>query len=675
MNFLNPVLLPFLLLASLPIVIHLLNRLRYRSVKWAAIMFLISANRSSTRHARLRHYLILGCRCCLLFFFLLALARPLIGGWLGGQLAGAPDTVLLLLDRSASMEFTDPRIQVSKRAHAIKLFSEAAGLLRGKSRYVLVENVLREPREIGHPSDLNDSPMARATDTAADIPAMLNAAAEYIVNNPEGRTEIWIASDMQASNWFPASTEWKRVSSLLASMPQDVQVRLIMLNDEVRSNAMLAVRGVQRLRTGEDVSLRLNADVNRNSGIPGTFPVVLNLNGARSRIDIDMPGNELRFNRVLRLGEEEADGGWGMIELPADENPRDNAGYFVFGKERNLQTAIVGSAAPTLRFYALATVPDELNRATKTLSATNAGEVDWDGLSLLVWQANDQPGVASRMEDFIKSGGVMLCVPPGRAMAGPMDLDWQAPETAKADQPFRVTAWEENVGPLGKTGNGQNLPLAELEIVQRQLLEGIDANATNNTWIAIGEYADGQPFLLRRKLGDGWVYVCTTLPGESWSSLDTGLVLVPMIQRLLQLGGLRNSRVRMALSGEWELPPETLGAPWVSVDGAESKDPRWDAGVYASGTHLVALNRPMAEYEKARVDPDTVPSLFGKVRVKLIENRGTPENKRLSSEIWRSFVLFALLFMVIESILLLLESTSRKADHGFNRPSSDGAPA
>jgi hypothetical protein len=83
----------------------------------------------------------------------------------------------------------------------------------------------------------------------------------------------------------------------------------------------------------------------------------------------------------------------------------------------------------------------------------------------------------------------------------------------------------------------------------------------------------------------------------------------------------------------------------------------------------------MAESDKARVDADTVPSLFGEVRVKLVENRATPENKRLSSEIWRSFVLFALLFMVIESILLLLETTSRKVDHGFNRSSSGGAPA
>jgi hypothetical protein len=674
MSFLNPVILPLLLLASLPIIIHLLNRLRYRSVKWAAIMFLIAANRSSTKHARLRHYLILGCRCLLLLFFLLALARPMIGGWLGGHFAGAPDTVLILLDRSASMESTDPRLQMSKRARAIQLFREAEGLMRGKTRYVLVENVLREPREISGPGELEDYLMASATDTAADIPVMLNAAAEYIVNNPEGRTEIWMASDMQASNWLPTSKEWQRVSSLLASLPQDVRVRLIMLGDDVQANATLAVRDVERMHTGDAARLRLSADLNRTSRMKGSFPLVMNLNGARSQIDMTMPGNDFRFNRILDLGEESGGGGWGVIELPADENNRDNTGYFVFGGQHKIHTVLLGPDTAALRFYGLASVPDGETRVTQTLTPEGINELDWESLSLLVWQAGDLPDTAKQLEPFVQSGGVLLCIPPGVEAVGPLGLTWQAPELATSDQPFRVTSWEERSGPLARTGNGDNLPLAELDVIQRQLPAGLDADATNNTWIALAEYADGAPFLLRRAMGDGWVYLCTSLPGTDWSTLDTGLVLVPMMQRLLRLGGLRNTRVRMEVSGDWH-PKEQLDEPWVAVDGDESKDARWDAGIYASGNRLVALNRPLAEDDLHRVEAETIPALFGEVEVKLVENLGTREATRLSSEIWRSFVLFALLFMVLESMLLLMENSSRKADHGFNKTPTDGAVA
>ena len=191
MNFLNPVLLPLLVLASLPIIIHLLNCLRYRSVRWAAMMFLIKANKSSTRHARLRQYLILSCRCGLLFCFLFALARPIVGGWLGMQMAGAPETVLILLDRSASMESKDPRLQKSKRELAIQVFADAAEKGGGSSRYIFIDSVVKTPQEIGSPLELMDFPLASASDTAADIPSMLRVANEYLVNNPEGRAEIW----------------------------------------------------------------------------------------------------------------------------------------------------------------------------------------------------------------------------------------------------------------------------------------------------------------------------------------------------------------------------------------------------------------------------------------------------------------------------------------------------
>jgi len=38
----------------LPLIIHLLNRLRYKTVHWAAMIFLLKANRAATRRAKIR---------------------------------------------------------------------------------------------------------------------------------------------------------------------------------------------------------------------------------------------------------------------------------------------------------------------------------------------------------------------------------------------------------------------------------------------------------------------------------------------------------------------------------------------------------------------------------------------------------------------------------------------
>jgi len=45
--------------ASIPIVIHLLNRRRFRIVQWAAMRFLLAAQKKNTRRMRLEQLLLL----------------------------------------------------------------------------------------------------------------------------------------------------------------------------------------------------------------------------------------------------------------------------------------------------------------------------------------------------------------------------------------------------------------------------------------------------------------------------------------------------------------------------------------------------------------------------------------------------------------------------------------
>ena len=111
MTFLQPWVLLGLPLVFLPIIIHLLNRLRHRPKPWAAMRFLVSATRNSVSQTRLRQLLILLFRVMAVAMLVLFLARPLAGGWLGWALSPAPDAILILLDRSASMEMRSGGLQ------------------------------------------------------------------------------------------------------------------------------------------------------------------------------------------------------------------------------------------------------------------------------------------------------------------------------------------------------------------------------------------------------------------------------------------------------------------------------------------------------------------------------------------------------------------------------------
>src|SRR4051794_38943818 len=60
--------------ASIPIVIHLLNRRRFRIVTWAAMRFLLAAQRKNTRRMRLEQMVLLAVRTLLVLLLVLAMA-------------------------------------------------------------------------------------------------------------------------------------------------------------------------------------------------------------------------------------------------------------------------------------------------------------------------------------------------------------------------------------------------------------------------------------------------------------------------------------------------------------------------------------------------------------------------------------------------------------------------
>jgi len=73
---------------SIPIVIHLLTRLRRQQVQWAAMRFLTLAFREQKQRLRLEQWLLLLVRCLILLLLGLALGQPLLEMWLA-KLGGA----------------------------------------------------------------------------------------------------------------------------------------------------------------------------------------------------------------------------------------------------------------------------------------------------------------------------------------------------------------------------------------------------------------------------------------------------------------------------------------------------------------------------------------------------------------------------------------------------------
>ncbi|MEW6304221.1 MAG: BatA domain-containing protein [Verrucomicrobiota bacterium] len=645
MTFLEPSILWGLPLVLIPVIIHLINRLRHRPQPWAAMQFLILANRSSTSHAKLRQWLILLFRVLAVLMLVLFLSRPLAGGWLGWALSPAPDAIVILLDRSASMETTLPGSSLTRRQQALTMLTQAARQFDGRSHLVLIDSALRAPQSVANADALAELPQTAATDTAADLPAMLQTAVNWLIDNRAGTTELWIASDLQRSNWKPDDERWGALIAQLSSLQQRVRVRLLAFEAGRDVNTVVALQDLVRRAASGRSELRLALDLHRNVNRAEAFPLSLTVDGARSEVDVKMDGQSFRWRHQLPLAEDR-NGGWGKVELPADANARDNIAWFVYGPETMSRTAVVSDDAGQSRYFRLAALAAArgASQAADVIPSSNVASTRWDNYALVIWQLPLPQGeTEQRLRAFAESGGVLLFVPPGEA--GPQKFAgtaWGGKQLSAPEKNYRIAQWEEKEGPLAKTDEGLSLPVPELEVRRRQQITG-----ERNT---LASFDDGEAFLVRHNLGRGQAWFCATLPGVEWSTLGEGLVLVPMTQRLLQTGTRRLTQAVLASCGE--LSAVELAKSWTPVDATGQKDIRVNSGIYRSGDRLVAVNRPATEDEAESLESAAAQRLFGVLPFQMLtEERG--RDGRMSGEVWRMFLGAMLLFLLVEAVLIL----------------------
>ncbi len=256
MSFLQPAILLALPVIALPIVIHLINQRRFQTVHWAAMHFLLAANRMSRGYARLRQWLILAARTLAVAGLIFALSRPLSSGWLGLAGGGRVDTTIILLDRSASMSQLGPGGE-SKLQSGLRRLADSLDRLQS-NRYVLIESGRREPIELSSPAMMLEMPETEAVSETADLPAMLEVAAEYIRANRPSRCEMWICSDVRRADWKDDSGRWDAIREALLELPQMVRYHLLaypQLAPQNRSIRATRVRRVDRRRRCQTVDL------------------------------------------------------------------------------------------------------------------------------------------------------------------------------------------------------------------------------------------------------------------------------------------------------------------------------------------------------------------------------------------------------------------------------------
>lgn len=674
MNFLQPWMLIALPLAAIPIIIHLINQRRYQTTQWAAMMFLLTANRMNRGYARIRQWLILAFRALVIAALVLAVGRPLVSGSLGNGIVGSvfqqgSATAIVLVDRSPSMQARVGSSPLSKLDSGITQISDALETM-GVGRVVLIESNTMNPQELDSPNELVDLPQVGPSDATADLPAMLLAALDYINANRLGQTDVWICSDLRGQDWRSEDGRWRTLREAYAELGRRIRIRLMAMPEVDSGNRRIRVATTSFVPDPDEpvvsVSLKIQDDADhakaqasREQDSKTLLPVTFDLQGTRSTVEVEIQNGvgELVGHRLpLPAGQTR---GHGLVSIPADMNVSDNQFYFTFDVTPPRRSVIVTDDEEVGRVLKLAAeiaTDDQAPNVAEVVSPEQVGSIRWDEIALVLWHAplptddSQQAGDATAIESFVNRGGRVVFFPPETFSQQDQSHeifsmrwdDWQKPAEELA-----VSTWRGDSDVLSATLAGSALPLGRLRVSR---FAGLIGDAT-----PLAKLADGSSLLARVATRQGGVYFCATTPRSKDSSLAAdGVVLYVLVQRALAEGAksLGNTRQLDAGESDWQAAMD-----WRRLSGRQlalSTENAFVAGVYqaSDNDHWLAVNRSVAEDATATLNDQTVSGLFEG----LVFDRVAPQaggSSALVEEAWRAFLIVMLIAMIGEACLCL----------------------
>lgn len=565
-GFLHPLLLWALPLALVPIVIHLLNRRRFRRIRWAAMEHLLAALKRNRRRMRMEQWLLLAARVLIVLLLIFFVSRPQLSGSVLGDVRTHH---VVCIDDSASM---------AERSGTSTLFATGLraaeemvdGLVEaGANDLITVLRASAAQAPVLRAMNTGEDLAARVRDAFADLrvadgslePSALLEQARFRLDELQeaSRGEIYLLTDFRRADWLDAEG---------ALAPGIVREIAGLDADRHRLNVVTIGRGdsenlaiTEFRRTGRvapvGVPLRFVARID-NTGKKVSAP-------AEVAFEIDGQSRILRTVDSLRPNESveieithtfAAPGAHGIeASLPADRYPVDDRRALALDIVESSRALLVdgdpGDAVEEAETFCLAAalehrqsgiavevIPDHL-LADRDLSA-------FDVVYLCNVPAPDA-AVVAELETFVGQGGGLVIfagnqVDPGsyndamfRGGAGLLPAELTRLD-GDLDRPQSVYLADPDHGTMRTATENLERLFSRLVLVGRWMGVQESADRPAKIVLRVAE-VDGSPLLLARPHANGGEVVLVTTTADmhwtNWPSSPAFLVVAQEIHRLV----------------------------------------------------------------------------------------------------------------------------------------------
>lgn len=210
MNFINPTVLIGLLAASIPIILHLINLRKLKTVEFSTLQFLKEMQKNKIKKIKLKQLILLILRTLLIIFIVLAFARPAINSTIPGFESFAKTSTIIILDNSFSLDLSDNN--GNRFNQAKKTVREIISIMKEGDEAVIIEManpVSNKQHAFSRNIDYLEAQLdnIKIANTPGDLNKSIVSAGKLLEKATNFSKEIYIISDAQPNIFTQSETE------------------------------------------------------------------------------------------------------------------------------------------------------------------------------------------------------------------------------------------------------------------------------------------------------------------------------------------------------------------------------------------------------------------------------------------------------------------------------------
>ena len=546
--------------ASIPLILHLLNRERARRLVFSTVRFIQMSHQTNVRRHKLKRLLLLLMRILMLALLGLAFARPFFADAPEIiQKTGGKRNAVIVLDTSYSMQY-EGVFENAKKAVGTILdgldSADAAGLIFSSDNARVVAPLGSEFAHIR--TALGN---AKTSNERTDYLDAMQTADEVLQSIPIGEKQVYLVGDMQKRGW-ENFIETDKLSP-------DVQVHFVDVRAEKPQNFAITDINVPRVVLKEQKASQLVARVHNFGDEPvENLQVRLFIDGnIIDSVELDIEADDLA-DAVFKVEFQDEATHTGWVEIPDDAIGIDNKRYFTLQSLQSIKVHAVRETPRTRSRYqtvetffmkkALVSGSDAVQiDFTESISVPNASTLASVDVLILADVAELSTGEAGRVKAYVAAGGGLIVTvgdnidpdvykqrfgAPALTGADPdesglMPCDFvQAVGDALDREQFRVLATVKYEHPIFAPFKEPN----HGDFGKARFYRIFQAVRTKGTTV-LASYDDGSPALFEKPYGNlGRVLCFTSTIDREWNDLPIRAVYLPFLHETIKYLALKD---------------------------------------------------------------------------------------------------------------------------------------